>query len=307
MNLFSDVQKLGSLQGPIHLAIGVFDGVHLGHQAVIRQSLEQQQKDGGTVVVVTCDPHPATVLSTRKAPRVLTSSHHKARLLSKLLQVENLLAVRFDLEFSQKSGESFLRELTDHASIKSISVGVDFQFGKNRSGNVALLETLGEELGFVVNATPIVSIDGTVVSSTQIRESIEAGDFSAAKNLLGRCYTVLGTVVEGRKLGRTLGFPTANLTVHSEILPPTGVYAVRVTAPDGSRDGVANLGYRPTVEGGDVKRLLEVHLLEFDKEIYGEELEVEFVEQLRGEQKFDGIDSLKKQIAMDIEKAKSLF
>lgn len=307
MNILTEIQSLGSLTGPLHLAIGVFDGVHLGHQAVIKKSIQRQGEVGGKVVVVTFDPHPVTVLAPDNAPRLLTSTHHKARLLEDILQVENLLTVAFDKEFAAQSGEEFIRSLTGSAETGSISVGTDFQFGKNRSGNIELLKSLSRELNFQLNATDILEVNGIVASSTKIRESIERGDFDMARSLLGRNYTVLGTVIEGRQMGRTIGFPTANLTVHSEQLPPTGVYAVRAKGSDQTRDGVANLGFRPTVEGGDVKRLLEVHLFGLEHEIYGEDLEVDFVQFIRGEQKFDGLDALKAQIAADAAEARRIF
>lgn len=306
MNILTEIQSLGSIQGPLHLAIGVFDGVHLGHQAVIKAAVEQQQDVGGEVVVVTFDPHPITVLAPGKAPRLLTSTHHKALLLRDILEVANLLEVRFDLEFASQPGDMFIRKLCSAAEIGSIAVGRDFQFGKNRSGNVDLLEQLSVELNYRLHATEIVEIDNIVVSSTEIRKAIKHGDFQEARKLLGREYTVLGTVIKGRQLGRTIGFPTANLTVHSEQLPPTGVYAVRAVAADCTRGGVANLGFRPTVEGADPKRLLEVHLFGLDHDIYGEDLEIEFVQFLRGEQKFGNFDDLKAQIEKDSARARMI-
>jgi len=166
---------------------------------------------------------------------------------------------------------------------------------------------LGGRFGFEVSGIATVEVNGMRVSSTRIREAIAAGDFGVAAALLGRVYTVYGTVIKGRQLGRTIGFPTANLTVHSEQLPPTGVYAVRVTGAGDSWNGVANLGYRPTVEGGEVKRLLEIHLFGLDSEVYNEDLEVEFVGFIRPEQKFDGLELLRWQITKDVAAAKELL
>ncbi|MDF1753522.1 MAG: bifunctional riboflavin kinase/FAD synthetase [Verrucomicrobiales bacterium] len=307
MKILTDIQSIGSLQGPLHLAIGVFDGVHKGHQTVIRRALDCQKTSGGEVVVVTFDPHPVTVLAPESAPRLLTSTHHKAILIAELLDVRHLLVVRFDRKFAAQTGDVFIRQLCEAAEIGSISVGSDFQFGKGRSGNVALLDSLSSELNFQLNATEIVEIDGVVASSTEIREAIEKGDFASARKLLGREYTVLGTVIEGRQLGRTIGFPTANLTVHSEQLPPVGVYAVRASLNGVIHAGVANLGYRPTVEGADARLLLEVHLFDWEKDIYGEDLEIEFVRFIRGEQKFDGVEALKVQIQADAEEARTFL
>jgi len=310
MDMLVEIADLKRLKGPLHLAIGVFDGLHLGHQAVIEAAQRSAAESGGTVVVVTFDPHPIEVLSPGNAPRMLTASGHKRLILERQMGVRQVLVVPFTREFAEQTGEQFVESLIDAApagGIARICVGRSWQFGRRRSGNVALLESLGERFSFEVTGVDTVEVRGMRVSSTRIREAIGAGDFEVAAALLGRVYTVFGTVIRGRQLGRTIGFPTANLTVHSEQLPPTGVYAVRVTGSGDSWNGVANLGYRPTVEGGEVKRLLEVHLFGLDSEIYGEDLEVEFVEFIRPEQKFDGLESLKRQIGRDVAAVLSFF
>tara|TARA_R110002096_G_scaffold44160_4_gene118812 strand:+ start:2831 stop:3772 length:942 start_codon:yes stop_codon:yes gene_type:complete len=307
MEVLNRISDLGDLSGPVHLAIGVFDGLHIGHRAVIDCAKDSASAVGGSVVVVTFDPHPVEVLSPRNAPRLLTAPAHKLAILDRVIGIENVLVVRFDREFAEQTGEQFVRALIESApegGIRRICVGEQWQFGKDRSGDIGLLRRLGEQDGFEVTGTPTVEHGGMRVSSTRIREAIGAGDFDVAKALLGRNYTVFGTVIEGRKVGRTIGFPTANFTVHREQLPPTGVYAVRAIGAGDSWEGVANLGYRPTVEGGEVKRLLEVHLFGLDYEIYGEDLEIEFVQFIRPEQKFDGIDVLKEQIGRDVENAR---
>ena len=310
MDLLRHIGELNRLKGPLHLAIGVFDGLHLGHQAVIRAAQQSAIESGGTAVVVTFDPHPIEVLSPGNAPRMLTASAHKLILLQRQLGVSEVLVVSFDRDFAEQTGEQFVESLIAAAptgGLARICVGQAWQFGKGRSGDVGLLKTLGGRLGFEVSGIETVEVCGMRVSSTRIREAIAAGDFQVAAALLGRVYTVYGTVIKGRQLGRTLGFPTANLTVHSEQLPPTGVYAVRVTGAGDSWNGVANLGYRPTVEGGEVKRLLEIHLFGLDSEIYGEDLEVEFVGFIRPEQKFDGLEGLREQIVNDVEAAKTFL
>ncbi|NNE93629.1 MAG: bifunctional riboflavin kinase/FAD synthetase, partial [Verrucomicrobiales bacterium] len=281
------------------------DGLHLGHQAVIRAALDSAAEGEGEAVVITFDPHPVRVLSPQNAPRLLASLPHQIQILGGL-GVKNLLVIEFDREFADREAEDFVRDLC-RVPVARICVGENWKFGRGRRGNVELLEKLGAELEFAVSGIPILKIEGSAVSSTRIREAVAAGDFEVAQKLLGRPYTVLGTVIEGRKLGRTIGFPTANLTVHSEQLPPTGVYAVRATGSGDSWTGVANLGYRPTVEGGKTKRLLEVHLFGLEHDIYGEDIEVEFVKFLRPEKKFDGVDDLKKQIATDAEAAQAAF
>lgn len=310
MDILTDIADLEQVRGPLHLAIGVFDGVHCGHQAVITAAKASAGEAGGSVVVVTFDPHPIELLSPRNAPRLLTASTHKLHLLERHLGVRHVLVVPFTREFAEQTGEQFVESLIAAAppeGIERICVGQGWQFGKGRSGDTALLESLGQRFGFEVTGVGMVEVGGMRVSSTRIREAIAAGDFGVAAALLGRVYTVFGTVIKGRQLGRTIGFPTANLTVHSEQLPPTGVYAVRATGSGDSWNGVANLGYRPTVEGGEVKRLLEVHFFGLDGEIYGEDLEVEFIEFIRPEQKFDGLKALQEQIRTDSAAARAIF
>ena len=310
MDVLFNIEELKRLPGPLHLAIGVFDGVHRGHQAVVEAAKESAAEAGGSVLVVTFDPHPVEVLSPQSAPRLLTAPRHKLFILERMLGIRQVLVVSFDADFAEQTGGQFIESLIRSApegGISRICVGQDWKFGKKRSGDVALLNRLGEEHGFNVTGVGTVEVNAMRVSSTRIREAVGAGDFEIAKSLLGRDYTVFGTVIEGRKLGRTLGFPTANFTVHREQLPPTGVYAVRATGAGDSWNGVGNLGYRPTVEGGEMKRLLEVHLFGLKHEIYGEDLEIEFVEFIRPEKKFEGLDALKAQIGSDVEAAKGVF
>ena len=308
MEILHSIDELAEVAGPVHLAIGVFDGLHCGHQAVIRAANQAADScaDGGTVVVVTFDPHPIRVIAPDRAPRLLTSKRHKMALMAGQ-GIERILVVKFDEPFSKLTGQEFVERL--HAAcrpLQTICVGSDWGFGHRRSGDVPLLRKLGGELNFSVVAVPTVSVGGTTASSTAIREAVEHGDFQLAAAMLGRPYTVLGTVVEGQKLGRQLGFPTANLRVHNEQLPPSGVYAVTVNRGDEPRiAGVGNLGRRPTVDANKhARRQLEVHLFYFDADIYGEDIEVRFVRFLRGEQKFDGIEALKAQISVDVAAAK---
>jgi len=310
METLTDIADLKRVRGPLHLAIGVFDGVHRGHQAVVEAANRSAAESGGSVVVVTFDPHPIELLSPGNAPRLLTASAHKLHILERHLGVGHVLVVPFTRDFADQTGEEFVASLIGAAptgGISRICVGRGWQFGKGRSGDTALLEALGERFGFDVSGVETVEVKGMRVSSTRIREAVGAGDFEVAAALLGRVYTVFGTVIRGRQLGRTIGFPTANLTVHSEQLPPTGVYAVTATGSGDSWNGVANLGYRPTIDGGEVKRLLEVHLFGLDSDIYGEDLEVEFVEFIRPEQKFEGLEALKEQISRDAESARRIF
>ena len=306
MDVLHSIAELSRLRGPIFTAIGVFDGVHLGHQAVISTSAEHARDVGGTPVVVTFDPHPAKVLRPDKAPHLLTATQHKIALIRDL-GVEHLLVVRFDREFANTPPEEFVQELVTHAKpLREICVGHEWSFGKNRAGNLALLQKLGAEHHFDVVGIKPVAVNGTVVSSTAIREAVKQGDLGRAAEMLGREYTILGTVKKGAQLGRTLGFPTANLSAHSEQFPPNGVYAAEARLDGEVMRGVVNLGYRPTLEQAKPERLLELHLFDLNREIYGEDVEVRFLRYLRGEQKFGLLDELKAQIARDAEQARSL-
>ena len=291
------------MPGPVFLAIGVFDGVHLGHRAVIARALEDARAAGGTPVVVTFDPHPVRVLRPERAPRLLTSTPHKLRLI-RALGMGHLLVIPFDLTFAATPPDVFIRQLAAAAQpLREICVGYEWSFGKGRAGNLEMLAQLGGVLGFEEVGVPAVEVGGRIVSSTLIRQAVEVGDFAEAARLLGREYAILGTVVEGRKLGRTLGFPTANLAAHNEQFPPNGVYAVEVRRNgDAPHRGVANIGVRPTVSGGE--RLLEVHIFDFDGTIYGDDLEIVFRRFLRPEEKFPSLDALRAQIAQDVEAAK---
>lgn len=298
---------LAVVPGPVQLAIGFFDGVHLGHQEVIRAATAAAQEQGGSAVVMTFDPHPARVLRPESAPRLLTSTAHKAMILSHL-GVERLLILPFDAELASLAPAEFVHRLVAAAKpLAGITVGEAWAFGCNRSGNIGTLRDLARECGFTVRGIPPVIVGGEPVSSTRVRLAVERGDFAAAERLLGRRYSVFGTVVHGRQLGRTLGFPTANLALEAEQLPPIGVYAVRVDTGTQLLEGVANLGWRPTVEEGASVRQLEVHLFDFDGDLYGRTLDVRFEERLRDERKMESLDALKAQIARDIEQARRLF
>ncbi|MDQ3624339.1 MAG: riboflavin biosynthesis protein RibF, partial [Verrucomicrobiota bacterium] len=243
-----DIASLSVLRGPTFLAIGVFDGVHLGHRAVIERALNDARAAGGTAAAVTFDPHPVRVLRRDEAPRLLTSTPHKLRLI-RALGVEHLLVIPFTLDFAATPPEDFIRALAVSAnSVREICVGHQWSFGKGRAGNLALLDRLGHELGFDEVGVPAVEIDGEIVSSTLIRQAVERGDLDRAARFLGRRYTILGTVVRGRQLGRELGFPTANLSAHNEQFPPNGVYAVTAQLDGETLPGVVNIGVRPTIQ-----------------------------------------------------------
>lgn len=299
MKTLAAIHELSALPGPLFLAIGVFDGVHLGHQAVIGRARADARAANGSAVVVTFDPHPVRVLRPEKAPRLLTSTPHKVRLIRDL-GVDQLLILPFDLAFAATPPESFIRELAAAGRpLREICVGHTWAFGKDRAGNLELLERLGNELGFTEVGVPAVEADGQIVSSTAIRQAVECGDLAAAERLLGRPYTILGTVARGDQIGRQLGFPTANLRAHNEQFPPNGVYAVDAMCGEEQLRGVVNIGVRPTIAHATGERLLELHILDFNREIYGEDVEVVFRRKLRNEQKFPSLEALREQIARD--------
>ena len=289
------------------LAIGVFDGVHLGHQQIIRQTVADARKHDGLALVVTFDKHPSSIVAPDRVPPLIYSRSQKIRTI-KSLGADALLEIPFDQPFSQQTGEVFIRGLVrDLGRVQSICVGADFVFGHKRSGNVALLKILGAELNFTVHGMAEVSLDGKVVSSTRIREAIRAGDFDAASQMLGRAYSFAGAVVHGDQLGHKLGFPTANLDATGLLLPPNGVYAAHASVGKKSYRAVLNIGLRPTVNNLTPQLRVEVHLLDFAGDIYGQEMEVTFAAKLRDEQKFASLDELKAQIARDIAEAKHRF
>jgi riboflavin kinase/FMN adenylyltransferase len=296
MEVFHDLAALSALRGPVYLAVGIFDGVHRGHQALIEEARADAAKTGGTAVVLTFEPHPMMFFQRAEPPLRLSSPRHKELLLARR-GVTHLAVLPFDAARAGQTAEEFVAELRASCRpLGGVVVGADWKFGKGRGGDVALLRRLG---GFEVDGIPAVAIDGEVISSTAIRLAVARGDLSFAAKALGRPYAVFGPVVPGRKLGHRIGFPTANIGTDGFQLPPDGVYAVRVRIGDQMFDGIANLGLRPTVSH-DRKRVLEVHLFEFEGDLYGLDVEVEFLRFVRGEKKFDSVDDLRAQIARDV-------
>jgi len=307
MNVLRSISDLSALPGPLFLAIGVFDGVHLGHQAVISTSARHAREAGGTPVVMTFDPHPVKVLRPNHAPHLLTATQHKTALIRDL-GVDHLLVQHFDRQFAATPPEEFVQQLVTHAKpLREICVGHEWSFGQGRAGNLALLKQLGTTYDFDVVGVQAVTVNGEVVSSTAIRRAIADGNLIKATQMLGREYTIVGAVKTGEKLGRKLGFPTANLSAHSEQFPPNGVYVAEARLAGALYRGVANVGYRPTVSAGKPERLLELHLFDLNRDIYGKEVEVRFVRYLRPEQKFENVETLAAQIALDVAEAREQF
>jgi riboflavin kinase/FMN adenylyltransferase len=307
MKLLQRTEELAGIPGPLVLAIGVFDGLHLGHQSVIRTAQQTAKNCGGRAVILTFDPHPARILKPEAAPRMLTSTPHKVRLLREWA-LDHALILSFSHQTAQTLPDHFVRELAAHCRpLHAICVGESWSFGRERRGNLHLLSALGEELGFRAIGVPELLLDGAVVSSTRIRQAVSAGDLATASKLLGRPYAVAGTVVHGRQLGRSIGFPTANLPISHEQVPPHGVYAVLVSRPGTTAllPGVANVGLRPTVGESNPQITLEVHLFDRSGDFYGEFWEVRFVDFLRPEKRFPDVEALRHQIAQDAALARS--
>jgi riboflavin kinase/FMN adenylyltransferase len=292
--------ELGNGQRKVCVAIGVFDGVHLGHQQVIRQTVADARGHNAVALVVTFDKHPNAVVAPDKTPPQIFSRSQKLRAIESL-GADALLEIPFDKTFSAKSGEVFIRELAhDLGKIHSVCVGADFVFGHKRSGNVELLKKLGAELFFQVHGLAAVALDGQVVSSTRIREAIRAGNFDAASQMLGRPYAICGKIIEGDKIGRQFGFPTANLDATNLILPPNGVYAASVKLKGQFYRVALNIGTRPTVASAKPQLRVEAHLLDFSGDLYGAELELELGVKLRDERKFSSPAELREQIDRDV-------
>jgi len=304
MEILRSIPELERLRSPVFLAIGVFDGVHRGHQAVISTSADHAGAANGTPVVVTFDPHPEKVLRPEAAPHLLSATQHKIALI-RALGVEHLLVITFDKPFAATEPEDFVQKLVAHSKpLREICVGHEWSFGKNRRGNLDLLKRLGANSNFDVVGIPPVKINGAVVSSTAIRQAIEKGDMTKAAEMLGREYTILGTVTRGDSLGKKIGFPTANLSAHSEQFPPNGVYVAEARIDGDLHRGVINLGIRPTVSAGKSERVLEIHLFDFNRDIYDRDVEVRFLKFLRPEKKFENLDALVQQIRRDVEQAR---
>lgn len=305
MKLLHAIPELPGPAIPVCLAIGVFDGLHLGHQKIIRQTIADARETGAHAVVVTFDRHPSAIVAPEREPGWIYSPNQKFRVLA-ALGADATLVLTFDEAFSRQTGSEFIHLLARSGRLQSISVGANFVFGCKRSGNVALLEQLGQELGFKVRGLPAVDFEGQAVSSTRIREQIRAGHLAAASQMLGRPYSLSGRVETGDQLGRTLDFPTANLAVAGLNLPPNGVYAGRTRVGDRDYLVALNLGRRPTLGNPQPVLRVEAHLLDFSGDLYGQDLEVEVGPRLREEQKFASLGELKQQINRDVARIRAL-
>ena len=282
--------------------IGNFDGVHQGHQVVLQQVKAKARSLGLTCLVIIFEPQPREFFAPNEAPPRLSRFGEKVRLLE-AQGVDRVLCLMFNTRLRSMSADQFIEQLlVEKLNVSHFVVGDDFRFGCDRRGDFQLLQEAGRRYGFSVEETATYEIDGERVSSTRVRRALQAHDFAQAARLLGRPYRVAGRVMHGQKLGRTLGSPTANVRMHRFACPLRGVYVVDGIVAGRRYPGICNLGVRPTVEGR--RPVLEVHLLDFDANLYGELMQVEFLHFLREECRFDGLDALKAQIRADIEAAR---
>ena len=312
VEIITNPDSTSSLNGSHAITIGAYDGVHRGHLSVIEQTQGIADRLGVKAAVVTFEPHPAHVLRPENAPALLTSLDHKLELLE-AAGVETVVVVPFTEQRSTETPEQFVQSiLVNCLRAKAVIVGADFHFGKGRAGNVEVLAGLGKEFGFEVEGIDLVRrTDGKIesISSTAVRRALAGGEIRTATGLLGHHHELRGTVVEGDQRGRTIGFPTANVAVRPEMaMPADAVYAAWYLRPDGTRHPAAvNVGKRPTFYQDAEHSLVEAHLIGFEGDLYGDLGRVQFVELIRSEQRFDGIDALRAQLELDIERSRSIL
>ncbi len=309
MRYFDQIEKLKEPFKAAVVTIGNFDGVHLGHQSLFHEVIERADAINGSSVVITFTPHPIRVLTSNGKPPLITLAEQKRELIAST-GIDNLICIPFTKIFSQITASDFVKDiLVERIGMKAIVVGQDYTFGKNREGNLDLLQTYALQFGFDVIINDWIrprSQDAVRrISSTRIRELVIDGYIEKARTLMGRYYQIRGIVAKGRNRGgRLLGFPTANINLTDELCPKMGVYAVTVELDDKKLKGVANIGYSPTFD--DRVFTVEVHILDFSEDIYGQNIRVNFIKRIRDEQKFAGISELSAQIKKDTAKARQI-
>lgn len=300
MKVYTDIESLPEFENAV-ITIGTFDGVHLGHLQIIRQLIREAEQVKGEPVLITFYPHPKQVVNSVKKPLfILNTPEEKYELLQKA-GINNIVVVPFTRAFAEQPAENYIKDfLVDMFHPHTIIIGYDHRFGRNRSGDYHLLEDEAEKFGYMVKEIPEHILQNVTISSTKIRESLLSGDVDTANEFLGYNYFFSGVVIEGNKLGRTIGYPTANLQIidSQKLVPANGVYAVEVHV-EGSDPliGMMNIGIRPTVDG--TTRVIEVNIFDFDEMIYGKTVKVSVRKRLRSEIKFNGLDALKEQLAKD--------
>ena len=305
MEIFRHIEDFRlSVSGSV-VTLGNFDGIHLGHQALIRSSVEEGRRSGGPSVVLTFEPHPLKILAPSRAPKLILAHKDKMRLFQSF-GVDIVVIQNFDTSFANLQAEDFVRRfLVERLKIKKIWVGRDLRFGKGRKGTVDDLIRWGAVFGFGVGTVEPIVVEGNRVSSSRIRQLVEEGRVEEVLPLLGRHHFISGRVVSGHRRGRELGFPTANISSRNEVLPLDGIYATLLQLGDQQLISVSNIGVNPTF--GEGPRTIESFILDFDGDIYGESVKLSFVKRIRGERKFDSVDQLVAQMRCDVTAAESIF
>lgn len=304
MRVIRGTDNIGRLESPV-LALGNFDGVHLGHQAILNKAVERAGAIGGLSVAFTFDPHPVKILAPEKYLPLITPTEKKIKFIEEM-GISAVICAEFNLEFSNLHPRSFVKEiLVDRIGIKEVVVGFNYSFGKGRGGGIDSLKEMGDEYGFKLHVVEPVRIGGTVVSSSKVREAIWTGDVHLASMLLGRAYDMEGRVVAGMKRGKRLGFPTANIETKGELFPKSGVYAAVIVMKGKKYKAVANVGKHPTFPEDPFS--VEAHIFDFDSDIYGEEVGLLFIDRIRDDTAFPTPDALSEQIRHDALKAKEIL
>ena len=304
MEIIRDLETLARHPYPV-LALGNFDGVHLGHRAILKAAIDRARAAGGTAFALTFDPLPAKLLFPQRAPQLILRPADKLELL-RLSGIDGVIVVNFTLELSKLEPRDFVRDyLLRRIGAREVVVGHSVSFGHNRAGNAPVMVEFGREFGFDTTVVGPVKVGGTEVSSTKVREVIGAGDMRGAAKLLGRYHFVAGPVVRGRERGRVIGFPTANIECETEQMPPDGVYATRMILADGAYGSITNIGMRPTFD--EKSRSIEAHIFDFKRDLYGEVVRLELIERIRGERKFESPEALRSQIALDLSRAREIL
>jgi riboflavin kinase/FMN adenylyltransferase len=290
------------------VTIGTFDGVHLGHQAIFSKMKEEAKKRNGATVLITFSPHPRFVLQKDSQNLKFINTYQKKLERIEKAGIDHLVVIEFTREFANNSSEDFIKDyVVKYVNPELIIIGYDHHFGKNREGNIDLLEKIKDHYGFDVIQVPPYYVDGQPVSSTRIRKLLEVGNVQEANLMLGYEYALTGKVVRGNAIGRTLGFPTANIETPKEykLIAANGVYACRTIIKGKLYNGMSNIGVRPTIDHGELT--IEIHIFDFDEDIYDETITILFVDRLRDEKKFDSLDALKEQLVKDREQSKQLL
>jgi len=305
MRIWNGIERLPRSNRPVVASIGNYDGLHLGHQAILRQVVDDARRRDLPSMLITFEPHPVAVVAPERRPRLLQSRRQKLDQLEPM-GLSDLLILEFNETLAQMSGEEFFdRVLARHIEFAAIHVGDNFRFGHDRSGDLELLRRIGVQRGFDTSGMPGIEIDGEFVSSSKIRRAVELGEIERARRMLGRCFSVAGEVVHGAGRGKELQFPTANLEVENEIMPRAGVYVTQTLALTSRYESVTNVGMRPTFGGGELT--VESHLFDFSDELYGERIEIYFLARVRDEMQFDSGIELADQIARDRAAAAAYF